>query len=227
MQCQLVHQVKMEDAPSLLKITKSECPDIWIRPPIHKWSKSWSSMEHPVVPLERHLYGHPVAGPQWEMQFEKVLLENGWGKVPNWVCFFVNREKGLFLSVYVDDLKLAGKKENIDHVWKIFMKDVGLGEPTSFFDHIHFGCTQRVCQTSEDIVDNYRNMFDSRMSAGGIEKLPYSEHPKQTFPLDPMMWKVMRRNAWKDIANLQRNQLNSYTKWQLHRLTTINSKKKQ
>ena len=24
-------QVKMEDAPSLLKVPKSECPDIWIR----------------------------------------------------------------------------------------------------------------------------------------------------------------------------------------------------
>ena len=38
-------QVKMEDAPKLLKIPKSECPDIWIRPPRHKWPKSWSSME--------------------------------------------------------------------------------------------------------------------------------------------------------------------------------------
>ena len=45
-------QVKMEDAPSWLKISKSECPDIWIRPPNSKWPKSWSSMEDPVVPLE-------------------------------------------------------------------------------------------------------------------------------------------------------------------------------
>ena len=28
--------VKMEDAPKLLKIPKSECPDIWIRLPRHK-----------------------------------------------------------------------------------------------------------------------------------------------------------------------------------------------
>ena len=55
-------QVKMEDAPKLLKILKSECPDIWIRLPRHKWPKSWSSMEDPVVPLERNLYGHPLAG---------------------------------------------------------------------------------------------------------------------------------------------------------------------
>ena len=50
---------KMEDASTALKIPKSECPDVWIRPPKHKWPKSWSSMEHPVVPLERNLYRHP------------------------------------------------------------------------------------------------------------------------------------------------------------------------
>ena len=33
-------QVKMEDAHKLLKIPKSECPDIWIRLPRHKWQKS-------------------------------------------------------------------------------------------------------------------------------------------------------------------------------------------
>ena len=36
------------------------------------------------------------------------------GKVPNWECLFVDRREGLFLSVYVDDVKLAGKKQNID-----------------------------------------------------------------------------------------------------------------
>ena len=32
-------QVKMEDAHKLLKIPKSECPDIWIRLPRHKMAK--------------------------------------------------------------------------------------------------------------------------------------------------------------------------------------------
>ena len=69
-------QVKMEDADKLFKkIHKSECPDIWIRLPRHKWPKSWSSMEDPVVPLERNLYGHPLAGLLWERQFEKNPVE--------------------------------------------------------------------------------------------------------------------------------------------------------
>ena len=48
-------QVKMEDASTLLKIPTSECPDIWFRLPKHKWPTSWSSMEDPVVLLERNL----------------------------------------------------------------------------------------------------------------------------------------------------------------------------
>ena len=61
--------VKMEDAPKLLEIPKSECPDIWIRLPRHKWPKSSSSMEDPVFLLERNLYGHPLAGLSWERHF--------------------------------------------------------------------------------------------------------------------------------------------------------------
>ena len=75
--------VKMKDAHILLKIPKSKCPDIWIRPPRHKWPKSWSSMEDPVVHLERNLYGHPLAGLKWERQFEKILLKHGWEKISN------------------------------------------------------------------------------------------------------------------------------------------------
>ena len=32
-------QVKIEDDPKLLKIPKSECPDIWVRLPRNKWSE--------------------------------------------------------------------------------------------------------------------------------------------------------------------------------------------
>ena len=95
----------MEGAPKLLKIPKSESPDIWIRLPRHKWPNSWSSMEDPVVPLD-----HPLAGLLWERQFAKFPLQYGWEKVSNWECLFVHREKGLLLSVYVDDTKIGWKE---------------------------------------------------------------------------------------------------------------------
>ena len=84
--------------------------------------------------------------------------------------------KGLFLSVYVDDIKFAGKKQNLDPMWKVLNKEVDLGEPTSFLDHVYLGCTQRQCEVSKDIVDNYRTMFESRISAGEVEKLPFPQH---------------------------------------------------
>ena len=128
-------------------------------------------MEDPVVLLERNLYGHPLAGLLWERQFEKILLKHGWEKIPNWECLFVHREKGLFLSVYVDDIKLDGKKQNIYSMWKVQNKEVDLGEPTSFLDHVHLGCTQRQCEISKDIADKNRTMFESRISTGATGKI--------------------------------------------------------
>ena len=80
------------------------------------------------------------------------------------------------LSVYVDDIKLAGKKLNIIPMWKLLKIDVDLGETTSFVDHVYLGCTQRQCEISKDIVDNCRAMFESRMSSVRTEKLPFSEN---------------------------------------------------
>ena len=134
-------------------------------------------MEDPVVPLERNLYGHPLAGLLWEKQFEKILLKHGWEKVPNWECLFVHHQKGLFLSVYVDDL----------------------GEPTSFLDHVYLGCTQRQCEISKDIVDNYRAMFESRIFAVRTEN--YHTPKIFVFLRGPTIWKVMPRNVWDDIVS--------------------------
>ena len=56
----------------------------------------------------------------------------GWEKVPHWECLFVHRKQRLFLSVYVDDIKMSGRKHNMAPMLKILMKLVDLGEPTSF-----------------------------------------------------------------------------------------------
>ena len=78
----------------------------------------------------------------------------------------MHREKGLFLSVCVwMTEKLAGKKQNVDPMLKVLNKEVDLRELTSFLDHVYLGCTQRQCEISKDIVDNYSAMFESRISA--------------------------------------------------------------
>ena len=97
-----------------------------------KWSKSWSNMKDPVDPFERNLYGHPLAGLLWERQFENILLEYDWENVINWNYFLVRREKRKFSSVYVDDIKLAGKKQNLHPMWKVLKKEDRFGRTNIF-----------------------------------------------------------------------------------------------
>ena len=72
------------------------------------------------------------------------------------ICHLKNAElEAKHQSVFLDDIKLAGKKQNINPMWKVLNKEVDLGEPTSFLDHVYLGCTQNQCEISKDIVDNY------------------------------------------------------------------------
>ena len=119
-------QVKMEDASTPLKIPKSECPDVWIRLPKHKWPTSWSSVEDPVVALERNLYGRPLAGLLWERQWEKVLLATRMGKFQLGNAYSSTEKKDYSCLRMWTIQKLAGKKQNIDPMWKVLMKDVDL-----------------------------------------------------------------------------------------------------
>ena len=126
-------------------------------------------------------------------------MKHGWEKIPNWECLFVHREKGLLLSVYVDDIKLAVKKQNLDPMWTLPNKEVDLGEPTSFLDHVYLGCTQRHCEISKDIVDNYRTMCESRISAGEYpgKNGEYSEITENFEKSEcPDIWIRLPRHKW-------------------------------
>ena len=160
-------------------------------------------MEDPVVPLERNLYGHPLAGLIWERQFEKILLTYVWEKVFNWECSFVHREKGLLLSVYVDDIKLAGKKQYINPTWKVLNKEVDLGEPTSVLDHVYFW------------LHSERMPLETKATGNLMPK---------RYLHGPMTWKVMQRNEWKDIANLRLKQLRKFSKSRRHVCMITNSR---
>ena len=62
--------------------------------------------------------------------------------------------------MYVDDIKLYSIKKLI---WE--------NQHLSLIKYT-WDCTQRQCEISKDVVDNYRTMFESRISAGATEKLP-------------------------------------------------------
>ena len=78
-------------------------------------------------------------------------------------------------------------------------KHVVLGEPTSFLGHIYLGCTQLECQTSEDGVENDRNLFESRISAGATEICKKKKTHVKTVTCGLTTWKVMRRNTFESV----------------------------
>ena len=76
-------------------------------------------------------------------------------KVPNWDCLFGKRWKRTCLVCACGRRKTCWREaEHRSNVEKYFFwKDVDLGVPTSFLDHVCLECTQRECETSKDIVD--------------------------------------------------------------------------
>ena len=83
-----------------------------------------------------------------------------------------------------------------------------MGEPTSFLDHENLGCTQRQCEISKDIVDNYRTIFESRISAGITEKLPCSENLRissWSYDMEGHAKKCVER--YRELANKTTQQL--------------------
>ena len=66
------------------------------------------------------------------------------------------KKQGLYLSENLDDIEMAGKKQNMAPVRKKWMKLVDLDEPTSFLDQENVGCTQRECKPNEIVIKEYR-----------------------------------------------------------------------
>ena len=66
---------------------------------------------------------------------------------------------------------MDGGKQNLNPMGKKLMKLLDLGEQTSFLDHVYLGRTQRECKSNESILEQYKKMFESRISTGATEQL--------------------------------------------------------
>ena len=110
----------------------------------------------------------------------------------------------------MNDIKIAGKKQNMALMWKTFMKNVDLDEPTSFLDDFFLGCTQRECKPTEIIIEQYKEMFESRISAGATEKIqgwekPHAETVAWSYDMEGHAQKGVERYC--ELANKKVKQL--------------------
>ena len=102
----------------------------WVRLPKEQWPKAWKNMKDPVCPLLLALYGHPDSGGFWEQHCEKHLRSVGFVPVDGWRSCYWHARLKLFLTVYVDDFKMAGPKGSMAEGWKLIRKGIRAEDPT-------------------------------------------------------------------------------------------------
>ena len=170
-------------------------------------------MEDPVVLLERNLYGHLLAGLSWERQHEKILLKYGWEKVSNWECLFVHREKGLLLSVYVDDINWLERNKTLIRCGKYSLNKL-------IWENQHLSSIMYTWNVLKDNVKQVKILWTI------IEPCLNPEFPQEQLKIyrarkiclslrGPTTWTVMQRNVWNDVVSWQTRRLNNSTKYLL------------
>ena len=114
--------------------------ETWIELPIDEWPSKWhGKFRKPVVRLLRNLYGHPLAGLYWEKHCDRAIKDCGFVPVQGWECLYKHPARRTLLSVYVDDLKMAGPADNITACWKDLCSLLDLDPPTPFHDSVYLG----------------------------------------------------------------------------------------
>ncbi len=110
-------QVVLKDM--LLQEATSSYVETWVSLPYHKRPASWSKYDDPGCILRFNLYGHPLAGLCWGIHCSSVIITwAGFEKTNGWECLYARRKEQFFLSVYVDDFKIAGEKKKTTEMWK-------------------------------------------------------------------------------------------------------------
>ena len=92
--------------------------------------------------------------------------------------------------------------------------------------NVDLGCTQRECKSNVSIIEEFSKMFESRISARATEKWLGRENRTRQQSLGLKIWKVMRRNVWKHIANWRTRRLSNCFQSPLEARPTLTSKRK-
>merc|ERR1711994_390322 len=138
-------QVNLDQLPTWLgaEAAADLVTETWISLPRDRRPKEWDNIDEPMVRLKVNLYGHPLAGLIWEKHCQHYIMKAGFERIPGWECLFVHRKKQLFLSVYVDDFRMAGRQTNISPMWKTLGANLDLEPPVPSCDNTYLGCNQK------------------------------------------------------------------------------------
>ena len=177
--------------------------------------KSLSSMEDPVVPLERNLYGHLLVG----LFVGKAIWEN-----PIAAPFGRRFPIG---NAYSYTVKKKGGWKETKH-WS----DVESTQQRSWFGRTNiflWSCIPGMYSTTMWNKQRYCWQLQNHVwitHFRGENWKNYHARKIFVFLRGPTIWKVMPRSVWRDIVSWQTGRLNNSTKYLHHALMTITSKRK-
>ena len=151
-----------------------ECENVetWISLPKDRRPDSWAKYDDPVCKLRLNLYGHPLAGLFWEKHNAKILKSEGFEPVVGWECLWVHKELQLYLSVYVDDYKMAGKAANVPLMWERLGLKLDLEPAVPLHDSVYLGMQQMDVEVPWDLVKQKRELLSNLGSKPGSAEVP-------------------------------------------------------
>ena len=113
---------------------------------------------------------------------------------------FVHREKGLFLSVYVDDIKLAGKKN------KTLIRCGEYSIKKLIWENQHLSLIMYIWDVLKDNVKEAKTLLtitEPCLNPEFQQEELKNYHARKIFVFlrGPTIWKAMPRNVWNDIVS--------------------------
>ena len=207
-----LHPGKTEGAPGLLKIPKSECPDIWIRLPRHKWPTSWSNIEHPVVP--KKCVRSPTCWPLVGKTIWGISIGIWVGKSTDLGRSFCSPKTRMILIGVCGWHRSGWKKSrmwlqcgrnwrslwsltNHHHISTMYIWDalnVNVNRTKTLSINIE------KCSNHEFLIPQMKNYQDVRNFTQKLSR-------------GPSTWKDMLENAWNSIVNWQTKRRSNYTRF--------------
>ena len=166
----------------------------WIELPPELRPAWWrNKFVQPVVLLVKALYGHPDAGGMWEQHLKGILKKMGGEEIPEFPGNFWFSGPRLMLSTYVDDLTLAGPRENHQKFWSELTNVVNVEPPEPIYrmlgrNHIYAvvpdsGNTETAALRGSadalifDMKDYAQQTTDLYKSVAGVDKIKSAQTP--------------------------------------------------
>ena len=111
--------------------------------------------------MDKALYGHPEAGAHWEVHLTKIVKKLGGVVVKSHPSCFWFPEWKLLLTIYVDDLLLAGPAHLHKQFWETLVKDVSIEDPEDL--DLFLGRRHKITEFKRlkyDLVEYFKSPFE-------------------------------------------------------------------